>query len=237
MITFMAEGLKMDQHIILLHGALGSKNQFNGWEEGVTGSSQVHCFNFHGHGGDPIPDKMLIGDLVKQLEDYIRQNIPQNSSLTLFGYSMGGYAALLLASKNICKIDKIVTLGTKLRWDPEIAAREIKMLDPDIISTKLSEFALELEQRHQPQDWKLLLKRTAELMMDLGEQQYLSEETFSKISSPCKLMLGDKDKMVTLDETVFAYQKIKGASLSVLPSTPHPIEKVSIERLAFELKN
>lgn len=225
----------MKEHIILLHGALGSKKQFEELEKYLMGDAQVHTFNFIGHGGEAIPENIGMHDLVKQLENYIQQNIPQNTILTLFGYSMGGYASLLLVSKNTCKIDRVITLGTKLLWNEETAAKEIKMLDADLIEEKLPDFAKELRDRHHPSDWKLLLVRTAEMMIDLGVNKYLNDETFLQISVPCKLMIGDKDKMVSLEETVDVYKKIKGASLSVLPSTQHPFERVSVERLVFEI--
>jgi esterase/lipase len=227
----------MEKHIILLHGALGSKSQLEPLEKQLTAFTQVHSFNLMGHGGISIPENMVMEGFVWQLENYIQQNIPGEAHLTIFGYSMGGYAALVLATMNTCKIDTIVTLGTKLLWDPEIAAKELTMLDASIIEEKLPDFARELKQRHQPQDWKLLLRQTAAMMIDLGEKKYLTEEAFTKIIAKTKLMIGDKDKMVSLEETVHAFKKINGASLAVLPTTPHPIEKVNLERLAFELEN
>lgn len=231
----MRKNIRMENHIILLHGALGSMAQFEELTKALSKDYHVHAFNFIGHGGDTIPEKMKMDDFVNQLESYIQQNISQNAGLTLFGYSMGGYASLLLASKNTCKIDRIITLGTKLLWDEEMAAIELKMLDSNIIEVKLPDFAKELERRHHPADWKLLLKRTGEMMMDLGINQYLNDEIYLQIKVPCKLMIGDKDKMVTLDETVNAFKRISGASLSILPYTQHPIEKVKLERLVFEI--
>lgn len=231
----MRKNIRMENHIILLHGALGSMAQFEELTKALSKDYRVHAFNFIGHGGDTIPEKMKMDDFVNQLGTYIQQKITKNAGLTLFGYSMGGYAALLLASKNTCKIDRIITLGTKLLWDEDMAAIELKMLDSNIIEVKLPDFARELERRHHPADWKLLLKRTGEMMMDLGKNNYLNEETYIQIKVPCKLMIGDNDKMVTMDETVSAFKKIKGASLSVLPSTQHPIEKVKLERLVFEI--
>lgn len=227
----------MGQSILLLHGALGSKEQLEPLKASLQTKNTVYSFNFIGHGGDEIPASLTMNDLVDQLHQYIIGNISSEDELTIFGYSMGGYAALLLASKQICKIDRIITLGTKLNWDTAIAEHEIKMLDPEMIEQKVPAFAKELKQRHHPGDWKLLLKRTAELMVDLGDKQYLNAETFAIIHCPCKLMLGDKDKMVTLDETRNAFNQIKNASLSVLPSTPHPIEKVDLKTLIFELAN
>jgi pimeloyl-ACP methyl ester carboxylesterase len=233
----MRKNIRMENHIILLHGALGSMVQFEELNKALSKDYYVHAFNFMGHGGDVIPGNMKMDDFVNQLEAYITQNIPEGTSLTLFGYSMGGYAALLLASKHTCKIDRIITLGTKLLWNEEIAAKELSMLDAKVIEEKLPDFAKELQIRHHPQDWKLLLQRTGEMMMDLGTIPYLNDETFSQIKVVTKLMIGDKDRMVTLDETVHAFKRISGASLAVLPSTPHPFDKVKLDRLIFEILN
>jgi len=225
----------MGQHILLLHGALGSAAQFETLKNKLSTVYTVHTFNFTGHGGATIPEHVIMPQLVHQLQQYIEQNIPANEQLSIFGYSMGGYAALLLASKNVCKIDRIITLGTKLFWNEEIAAKEIKMLQPEVIEQKLPAFALELKNKHEPQDWKLLMKVTADMMLDLGMNQYLNEQSFGQIKIPCKLMLGDNDKMVTVDETIFASEKIKNASMVILENTPHPIEKVEVDVLLSEL--
>lgn len=226
----------MAKNLLLLHGALGSAKQLDPIKNILGSSYVIYSFDFTGHGGTNIPDKILMPDLVDQLEEFIKKNISDREDLTIFGYSMGGYAALLLASRGSCKIDNIVTLGTKLLWTEEIATKEIKMLNPAIIEDKVPAFAKELAERHAPQDWKLLMNRTAEMMIDLGVKQYLNRETLERISANCKLMLGDRDTMVTIEETLEVFRQIKGASLSMLPLTPHPIEKVNFERLSFEIR-
>jgi pimeloyl-ACP methyl ester carboxylesterase len=225
----------MKKHLILLHGALGCAAQLEPLKYELKADWQVHSFNFLGHGGQPIPSSLLITHLVDQLAEYIRTQIPDKNPITIFGYSMGGYAALMLASRNIFPIQQIITLGTKLFWSPEVATREIGMLNPNVIEQKLPAFAKELEERHAPGDWKLLLAQTAGLMTDLGAHHYLNDEVLGGITVPCKLMLGDKDKMVSLNETVHAFNQIQQRALCVLPSTPHPIEKVDVKRLVFEL--
>jgi pimeloyl-ACP methyl ester carboxylesterase len=225
----------MSKTLLLLHGALGSAKQLDPIKEGLAANYKVYSLNFPGHGGTKIPDKIMMPDLVDQLEQFIKQNISSSDDLTIFGYSMGGYAALMLASKGNCKINNIVTLGTKLFWTPEIAAKEVRMLNPFVIEEKVPVFAKELNDRHEPSDWKLLMQKTADMMIDLGENQYLSDKVLDNISVPVKLMIGDGDKMVSLDETIDVFRKIKTASLAVLPDTPHVMEKVDINRLIFEL--
>jgi hypothetical protein len=41
-------------------------------------------------------------------------------------------------------------------------------------------------------------------------------------------MLGDRDQMVSLQETLDVYKALPQAQLAVLPNTPHPIEKVDL---------
>jgi hypothetical protein len=46
-------------------------------------------------------------------------------------------------------------------------------------------------------------------------------------------MLGDRDKMVTLEETVTVYKNLLNAQLCILPNTPHPLEQVNVDLLAY----
>jgi pimeloyl-ACP methyl ester carboxylesterase len=61
------------------------------------------------------------------------------------------------------------------------------------------------------------------------------QDEFARLQLPVFLLLGDRDPMVTLGETLDAYQSIPGAQFAVLPATPHPIEKADPALLAFLL--
>jgi hypothetical protein len=98
-------------------------------------------------------------------------------------------------------------------------------------------FAKELEQRHSPQDWKVVLNKTAEMMINLGNDPELKSEDFELLDNEVLLSVGDRDNMVSIEETVDVYRKFKKGSLLVIPGTPHPIERISVERLNFEIIN
>jgi pimeloyl-ACP methyl ester carboxylesterase len=149
-------------------------------------------------------------------------------SVSIFGYSMGGYVALYLALRHPGRVRSIATLATKMQWDPETAARETGGLNPDTILAKVPRFAEMLQKRHHPQDWKELLSQTAGLMRGLGDAPPLTDEVLQKVEQPVLMMRGDRDAMVTLEETVSAYKSLPNASLAILPGTPHPLEKVNI---------
>lgn len=219
------------QHIILLHGALGSKDQLQPLAIALENTFQVHSFNFSGHGGRPFSDiPISIPFFSEQIAAYMQEaNI---THANIFGYSMGGYAAMYLAKQQPKKINKLITLATKFHWDEKIAAREVKMLDGKTIQEKVPAFAAQLQQRHAPNDWLTLLDKTSQLLTNLGKNNTLQLEDYASITTPCMLLLGDRDKMVTQEETVAVYKQLPNAQFGVLPGTPHAFEQVNMSLLA-----
>jgi pimeloyl-ACP methyl ester carboxylesterase len=223
------------KQILLLHGAIGSKNQFDALAKSLENQYEIHSLNFSGHGGAAIKEAFSIEQFAAEILAFLDQN--QIVQIDIFGYSMGGYVALYLAKTHPERIGRIFTLATKFEWTPEIVQREIKMLNADKIAEKIPTFASELEKRHLPNDWKLVLKQTAEMMIGLGNHNPLSPDDFKTIENRTRIAIGDKDMMVTLEETIAVYRNLPNATFSVLANTQHPIEKVNVERLAYEIES
>ncbi|HMQ78275.1 MAG TPA: alpha/beta fold hydrolase [Ignavibacteria bacterium] len=223
------------KRILLLHGAIGAKDQFGVLRELLSADIEVHTMNFTGHGGGEIPDEPFTIDLFER--DIIRYLDANNiDEINIFGYSMGGYAALYASLNNPGRIGKIFTLATKFEWTPEIAAREVKMLDAEKMKVKVPKFAGELAKRHGEDNWVTLLKKTAEMMTGLGNKNVLTTELLKQVTNKVLVGIGDSDKMVTLEETIAAYRALTNANLIVLPATPHPIEMADCTRLVAEIK-
>jgi esterase/lipase len=218
------------QHLLLLHGAIGSKEQLQPLAQALQDKFIVHSFNFSGHGGqafsvNPFSISLFSNEIMEYLEE---KKIPE---VHVFGYSMGGYAAMYLAKEHPGKIARIITLATKYHWDESIAAKEVKMLDAATIQEKVPAFAAQLQQRHAPNDWKELLDKTKQLLTGLGKQNALQPADYASITIPALILLGDRDKMVTIDETINVYKQLPSGKLGILPGTPHPLEQVDISLL------
>jgi pimeloyl-ACP methyl ester carboxylesterase len=110
------------------------------------------------------------------------------------------------------------------------------MINPARIQEKVPAFARALEQRHHPKDWKIVLERTAHLMTDLGDKPPLPPGSYPAITTPILLLLGDRDKMVSLEETLAIFKGLPNARLGILPGTPHPIEQVDTDLLTCHLR-
>ncbi len=221
--------------ILLLHGAIGAKDQFGVLQELLSAETEVHTMNFTGHGGGEIPDEPFTIDMfARDIITYLDSN--NIDEINIFGYSMGGYAALYAALNNPGRISKIFTLATKFEWTPEIAEREVKMLDAQKMKVKVPKFAAELAKRHGEDKWVTLLQKTADMMTGLGNKNVLTIELLNQINNKVLVGIGDSDKMVSLEETIAAFRTLTNANLLVLPATPHPIEQVNKEILAKAIK-
>jgi pimeloyl-ACP methyl ester carboxylesterase len=217
--------------LILLHGAISSGKQFDRLLPLLNKEFDVHIFSFPGHGGKEIPSEPFSIDLfASALLEYLHSE--KISSASVFGYSMGGYVALYLASRHPLLFNKIFTLGTKLEWTEDIAAKETSQLNPEKIEAKVLAFAEALKQLHSPEDWKTVLHKTSELLINLGRNPILNEKDFQKIKIPVLIGLGDEDKMVSKAESENAVNQLKHGRLLLLPETHHVFEKVNQHVLA-----
>jgi pimeloyl-ACP methyl ester carboxylesterase len=223
------------EKLLLLHGALGCQAQFEKLKEALADSYEVHTLDFYGHGTETFTDQPYrIQDFAEQVKAWLEAN--QIDRISIFGYSMGGYVALYLASKYPEKVRCIFTLATKFDWNETSAEKETKLLDPEKIEAKVPMFAEELANRHGAHYWKNVLRKTAEMMWELGKQKALSEEDLTKIETPVLISVGDRDTMVTLEETAAVAKSLKNGALLVMPHTIHPLEKASLNRLVFECR-
>ncbi len=213
--------------LIILHGAIGAAAQLSPLATYFSNKYTVHTLNFSGHGGLPEPAAPYSISLFAQ-DVLTYMDLNGLSKASVFGYSMGGYVGMYLAKHYPEKIDRIITLATKFHWDEAIAAKEGQMLNPEKIEQKLPAFAETLNLRHAPTDWKKLLQLTGEMMLAMGTENPLQTGDYSTISHPSLIMLGDRDKMVTLEETVAVYKSLPNAQLCILPGTAHPIEGVDV---------
>lgn len=210
-------------NLILLHGALGHHDIFNPYLETLSGYFKIHTLLFSGHGGTELPaDEINIKKYTEELALYCKDR--NLTDVFIFGHSMGGYIALCYALQFPENVNSIITLGTKFDWTEEQAVKESKMLDPDVILEKVPKYAQLLESQHGSK-WRQLLPAIADLMIDLGKNPPL-KNNLNTINSPVQIMVGDKDNMVTIEESVDAYRKLPNAKLAVLPDTKHPMDKV-----------
>ena len=220
--------------LVLLHGALGSRAQLQPLKQVLQNDFDVHALDFEGHGINPLPQRAFrIEHFAENLLTFIDKL--ELAPTNIFGYSMGGFVALYLAMRRPEMVNRIFTLATKLDWNPQSAAHEAAMLDPAAVESKFPDYAASLQRAHSA-DWKQVMQRTAEMMQHLGTQHPLEANAFLQLPHRVRFAVGDKDRMVTLEETIQWYRKLKNAELQVFPHTQHPMERVDVHFLSSSLK-
>lgn len=209
--------------LIILHGALGSEEQFKVLTHQLSGAFNVHSLDFPGHGKNSSFENFNIPEFSESLNAYIKMN--QLKLPFVFGYSMGGYVALHLEISQPGTFEKIVTLGTKFDWNPESSARESKYLDPEKIKEKIPAYAAYLESLHG-NNWKSVLNNTARMMLEMGSNPPLHSDNLSQFTIPVVISRGDQDKMVSHEESQWASNAIENSTFIELTDVPHPIDKI-----------
>jgi len=222
-------------NILLLHGAIGAKDQLQPLAKMLENNAEVLSMDFPGHGERPsIKEDFSIEFFAQDVIRFL--NAQQQKQIDIVGYSMGGYVALYLAKNYSNYVGKIVTLATKFYWDEAVAMKEIKMLSSEKILEKLPAFAQTLEKRHVASDWKVVLNKTQTMLQNMGQNNPLKLNDYTNINHNCLITLGDRDKMVSLAETHDVYNTLPNATFAVLPNTSHPIEQVNLDIFASCIK-
>ncbi len=217
--------------VLLLHGALGSKSQLDTLKHLLENKGRsVYSLNFSGHSGAPFRNSFGIESFTEDVVNFMdAEDITQAD---IFGYSMGGYVALWLAHKKPARVGKITVLGTKFDWSVESAAREVKKVNPEKILEKVPAFARVLEHRHHPNDWRVLLGKTGDMMSMLGSNPLLSPQILSSIQHPVNVLLGDHDDMADRDYSIEVADLLPHGKFVLLQETHHPIERVNLDQIA-----
>lgn len=220
--------------LLLLHGALGAADQLAPLASALAERFTPIVVEFEGHGRTPAPDRPF------RMENFAANvtaalDAHSLAAADIFGYSLGGYVALCLARSAPERVRRVMTLGTKLRWSPADAERELRQLDAEQIQARVPKFAALLAQRHGAAAWVPLLARTAEMMTHLGEEPSLHDEDFRALSLPLRLTIGDRDTMAGMYDTLGVYRLLPAGELAVLPGTGHPLERVAPEALAAQI--
>lgn len=222
------------QNLLVLHGALGSQGQLEPLKKILDASFEVHTLNFRGHGGRDFGEgDFSIDYFTEDVLNYLEEQ--KLDKVAIFGYSMGGYVALNLAKKYPNRVGSIFTLATKFAWSLESASKEVKMLNPDVIEEKVPAFATALKERHSPLDWKVHLKKTAEMMLGLGAGAGLSSEDFKGIANKVLITVGSKDRMVSQEESETVANLLDNGGFELLEGFKHPIEQVDLDLLSQKI--
>ena len=216
------------KNLILLHGALGAASEFDSLVPLLDSHFKVYRFDFEGHGLRSSNKAFSMSLFAANLQEFILDN--RLDQPQIFGFSMGGYVSYTLAKDHPELIGDIMSLGTKLKWDPITAKVETGKMNPQKIEEKVPKFAAYLNGIHA--DWKLNMNKTVQLMLDLGNGAALTVEDFARIPNKSYIGLADGDEMVSCQETLDVDAALQNSFYYKLPNSKHPLSQLNMNLLS-----
>jgi pimeloyl-ACP methyl ester carboxylesterase len=215
--------------LLLLHGVLGRRTQLDALDALVSHRRPVLQVEFEGHGTTPARARPF------SVEGFVENVVAALDSAGLekvdvFGYSIGGYVGLALALAHPSRVSTITTLGTRFDWKADSAKREAALLQER--GRALIDRLEGMERVGGDVIIDGTVARTAALLASLGEHAPLDASALACIHHRVRIMVGDRDASVSVEESAAAFRRLPSGELMVLPRTPHPIEQVDVYRLA-----
>ncbi len=211
--------------IVLLHGAVATEHQMLPLKA-LLPEQYVLSLTFSGH-GDRTSEPLDFMRFVEDIDAVVTRD--GSKQVHLFGYSMGGYAALLYAARFPERVCSVITLGSILIWSEEGLQKELRKLDPAMMEQKVPAFARTLAEWHGQDQWRNVVTGVAARMTDLARSPLLTDEVVQHIRCPVLCCVGDGDTSADPDRTRHFASRLKDARTMILPNTRHPFEEVDLE--------
>ena len=196
---------------------------------------EVSAPNLLGHGGRPIPDRLTIEDTATDVIAYLDQN--DIGQTFLFGYSTGGLLALYLARHFPERFTGVCGLAAKYVFDQRTVTHWTHLTNPDRYRRHETDRALELAERHHPENWVEVLNRLRDMFVQLGQRAPISEDDLRAIRVPVLLFASDQDQIVPLEESLALGELIPGAKLVLFKGQSHPFNIVPVAPIVVAMRN
>lgn len=218
--------------LVLIHGALGTIQELEVVASLLSQEYEVHCYEIPGHGKRSEElNRFSLSKVASDLSGFLENLGPSY----IFGFSLGGYLALHLAQQSEQNILGVITLGTKLEWNPSIAENETRALNIDFLRSKVPDFYTYLTKIHGD-NLLPLLNATNTFMCELGNSPSIDHYSVRNLNIPVRIILGGKDKMVSKEESIKIATAIKNGHYFEIPHFIHPIGFLNNNHLAKAIK-
>lgn len=211
--------------LLLLPGLLGSMNgQWRDFIRSLSSDFRIVMLDLRGHGRSQNNAPTLTLDQflqdIKGLLDFL-----QIESFHIAGYDFGGYLGLMLALSQPRRVETLLMLATKFYWTEKAAAKMRAQLEPETISNQAPAYADQLVQEHGARQWRVLVRQAGDIIVHLAENG-LTDRMAAQVQCPVLVCVGDRDKLVSLEECHRLSKAIPSGELLVLPGVSHPFRTV-----------
>ena len=221
--------------IVVLHGAYMDIPTMGGIIPKLAETHRVYALEFQGHGRTTDIDRPItyehLADDVAAFMDAVKLE-----KADIFGYSMGGEAALQLAIRHPAKVDKLVaaSVAYDLRgWQPAFTA-----FIPQMSVEGFLQMPFFKEQADRKPGFRNLIAK----LIQLEKEPMAWEAGVKQLKMPVLVIAGDAD-VSTLEHNVALFKLLGGgvmgdmgqplpsARLAIMPATSHTAVITQVDML------
>lgn len=218
-IYYETTGVSQGYPILLLHGGLGSLEDFSPIVNLISDSFHVIAVDMRGHGRSTLGTKPLT---YQQHQADIQSLIAHLGlkQYSLIGFSDGGIVAYRIAADNPA-VSALVTIGAQWRISRQDSSFEILASVTPAMWTEMFPEAPRKYAVLNPQgDFNRLVESCVGLWTDLSSAGY-PQDSVSHIKCPTLILRGDGDFLLSLSEAAEAQVRISGSSFGNIPFAGH----------------
>jgi pimeloyl-ACP methyl ester carboxylesterase len=204
--------------LVMLHGGVyGYIDEFEPFIKKLSEKYQVICIGTRGHGkseagkGD-FSFKQRAEDAYKVIRSITRD------SITVLGFSDGGYSAFKLAALYPELVRKLIVVGAG-DYATNNKRQKFNYTPEGLMKNDSTFFKSRLALMPEPQRWREILAKLSKMY----NENHTGTETFKKIKCPALVMSGDRDDYLSVEAVVNSAKAIPNAQLAIIPNCHHVV--------------
>ncbi|WP_258127432.1 alpha/beta fold hydrolase [Achromobacter anxifer] len=216
-------GIPKGDPIVLLHGGMGSRNDFLPLAKLLAADYRLIAIDTRGHGRSPLGSVPNL--TYHQLEQDFAAVLAELgvSNAGIIGHSDGGVIALRLAASRIVQPRFIVTVGAHWQMPVNDPTRAIlQNLTVEKWRGKFPEQVARYEAENPSPDFTRLFHAIIVMWLGTDEKSYPGA-TVRSIACPLLVVHGDEDFLVSRHRTFELVDQVTGARLLNLPFASHTV--------------
>ena len=215
--------------VVILHGAAGCTTMET---ERITHrlSSHYHvlALDFGGHGrSDAFKDTSFTPDFflqnVERVFDYFSLK-----KAHIFGFSLGGFIALLFAATHPDRVKKLAVHAVNLFWDEQLMEKMVSRVDATDIQQSSPELSRFLSDMHGADKWVSLFERSHAYSKNIPRFKTRYEKAF-EVSARTLVSAVHDDDLFSIDSPVNLHKRLKNSKLAVIPGRRHALQNLDLD--------
>lgn len=222
-IYFETAGDEQGQPLLLLHGGLGSIEDFRALLPSLRSGPWLIGIDSRGHGRSTLGSGALSYRRLELDVEAVLAHLAVERPVDVIGFSDGGTVGFRLCTSGRVRVRKMAAIGATWEFTADDPLRPVYQgITAERWRAKFPA-SYEAYQRHNPEpDFDRLVAAVVGMWTDTGSSGYPAEDV-GRIDCDLLLMRGDNDPFVSRKGVAELANRVRGAAVACLPFAGHAV--------------